>query len=65
MKIQWNLDITITNLYTTKKFSEKRTIFFTLIIEKYMEKNFDIKKPCQSEQILPAPWPFVISRFHC
>ena len=55
MKIQWNLDITITNLCTTKKFSEKRTIFFTLIIEKYMEKNFDIKKPCQSEQILPAP----------
>ena len=30
-----------------------------------MEKNFDIMKPCYSEQILLVPWPFVISRFHC
>ena len=29
-----------------------------------MEKNFDITKPRYSEQILPVPWPFVISRFH-
>ena len=30
-----------------------------------MEKNLDnVTKPCYSERILPAPWPFVISRFH-
>ena len=30
-----------------------------------MKMTFDITKPCYSEQILPVPWPFVISRFHC
>ena len=30
-----------------------------------MEKNLDITKPRYSEQVLPVPWPFVISRFHC
>ena len=30
-----------------------------------MEKNLDITKPCYSEQKVPIPWPFVISRFHC
>ncbi len=30
-----------------------------------MEKNLDITKPRYSEHILPVPWPFVISRFHC
>ena len=30
-----------------------------------MKMNLDITKPCYSEQILPVPWPFVISRFHC
>ena len=34
------------------------------IIVKYMEKNLDITKPRYSEQILPVPWSFVISRFH-
>ena len=35
-------------------------------IVKYMKKNLDITKPRQkSEQILPFPWPFVISRFNC
>ena len=36
----------------------------TLIV-KYMKKNLDITKPRYSQQILPVPWPFVISRFHC
>ena len=31
-----------------------------------MKKNLDITaKPRYREQILPVPWPFVISRFHC
>ena len=30
-----------------------------------MEKYLDITKPRYSEQILPVPWQFVISRFHC
>ena len=47
------------NLYFAKS-SVKRTIFFTLVTVKYMEKNLDITKPRYSKQILP-----VISRFHC
>ena len=35
------------------------------VIVKHMKKNLDIKKLWYSEQILPVPWPFVISRFHC
>ena len=61
LKIQWNLDIT--NLYITKTFVE-RTIFFTPAIVQCMKKNLDKTKPRYSEQILPFPWPFVISRFH-
>ena len=30
-----------------------------------MKKNLDITKPSYSEQILPAPWPFIKLRFHC
>ena len=30
-----------------------------------MEKNLDLMSPRVSEQILPVPWPVVISRFHC
>ena len=30
-----------------------------------MKTNLDITKPRCSQQILPVPWPFVISRFHC
>ena len=30
-----------------------------------MKKNVDITKPLYSEQILPVPWAFVISRFYC
>ena len=30
-----------------------------------MKKDLDITKPRSSEQILPVPWHFVISRFHC
>ena len=43
------------------------TIFFTSVIEKCMEKNFDIMKSHYREDkcILPVPCPFVISRFHC
>ena len=37
--------------------------FFTPVIVKYMKKNLDITKPRYSEQILPVPWHFVISRF--
>ena len=40
-------------------------IFFTPVIVKYMKYNLNIKKPRYSEQILPVPWPVVISRFHC
>ena len=29
------------------------------------EKNLDITKPRYREHILPVPWPFVKSRFHC
>ena len=41
------------------------SIFFTPVVIKYMEKNFDITKPRHSEQIFQVPWPYVISRFHC
>ena len=40
-------------------------IFFTPVMIKYMKKNLDITKPRYSEQIVPVPWPFVTSRFHC
>ena len=40
-------------------------IFFTQVTAKDMKKNLDIMKPCFSKQILPVPWPFIISRFHC
>ena len=30
-----------------------------------MKKNLDITKPRSSKRILPVPWPFVMSRFHC
>ena len=59
--LNWKLDIT--NHYITKS-SVQRTIFFTLVIVKYMENNLDITKP-RNEQILPVPWLFVISRCHC
>ena len=36
-----------------------KTIFFTPIIVKYMERNVDITKPRYSDQFLPVPWPFV------
>ena len=39
-------------------------IFFAPVIVKHMEKNLDITKPLYGAQILPIPWPFVISRFH-
>ena len=45
--------------------SVQRTIFFTPVIAQCMKKDLDITKPRYSEQILPVPWPFVISRFHC
>ena len=37
-------------------------IFFTPVIVKYMEKHLNITKPRYSEQILPVPWHFIISR---
>ena len=40
-------------------------IFFTPVIVKYTKKNLEITKPRYSELILPVPWPFVTSRFHC
>ena len=30
-----------------------------------MEKKIHIMKPRYSEQIVPVPWPFDTSRFHC
>ena len=30
-----------------------------------MEKDLNITKLHYSKQILPVPWPFIISRFHC
>ena len=37
-------------------------IFFAIVIVKLMEKKvLDIRKPHYSEQILPVPWPLVIS----
>ena len=40
-------------------------IFFTPVIVRYMKKSLDMTKPCYSKQILPVPWPFVLSRFRC
>lgn len=40
-------------------------IFFTAVIVIIVEKNLDISRSRCSEQILPVPWIFVISRFHC
>ena len=34
------------------------------IIVKYMEKDLDIMRSGYSRQVLPAPLPFVILRFH-
>jgi len=34
-------------------------------IVKYIEKNLDITKARYIEHILPVPWHFVISMFHC
>ena len=62
--VQWNLDIT--NLCATESsVSKKNTVYFTLVIVKYVKKYLDITKPRYSEHILPVHWPFVISRFHC
>ena len=30
-----------------------------------MNKNLDVTKPQYNKQILPVPWPFIISRFYC
>ena len=30
-----------------------------------MKNDLDITKPRYSEQILPVPWAFVVSRFRC
>ena len=33
---------------------------------KYVKKDLDrVTKPRYSEHVLPVPWPFNISRFHC
>ena len=40
-------------------------IFFTPVILKYMKNDLEIKKHRYSEQILPVPWTFVMSNFHC
>ena len=45
--------------------NEQRTILFTPIIVKYMEKNREKTKPRYSKQFLPVPWPFLFSRFSC
>ena len=34
-------------------------------ILRYMEKYVDIMKPRYTKQILPVPWYFIVSRFHC
>ena len=37
-------------------------IFFAIVIVKLMEqKVVDVRKPHYSEQILPVPWPLIIS----
>ena len=48
--LQWNLDIM--NLYIPNDFL-------------YRCNSKYITKPWCREQILPIPWPFIISRFHC
>ena len=47
------------------RFSIQQTIIFTPVIVDYMEKNLSIMTHRYSEQTLPVPCPFVISRFHC
>ena len=51
-------------LYNEARQYNERFSILRLIV-KYMEKNLDVMKPRYSEHMLPVPWPFVISRFHC
>ena len=43
----------------------KRTIFFAPNNSKIREERLNLTKHRYSEDTLPVPWPFVISRFHC
>ena len=49
------------SLYRVLRYIEVRFIEVLL----YKEKSLDITKPRHSEDILPVPLSFVISRFHC
>ena len=40
-------------------------IFIISVITKYTKQKLNITKPRYSEQILPVPWPFILSRIHC
>ena len=44
-----------------KVLSMTNYFLITPVIVNHMKKNLDIMKPRYSEQILPVPWPFVIS----
>ena len=33
--------------------------------QEYEKEAWYITKPCHSEHVLPVPWPFVWSKFHC
>ena len=37
----------------------------TWLQTKNMKKKLDITKSCHSKHVLPFPWPFVWSKFHC
>ena len=64
MEDQWaNADNVLQNKFKKKIVFTHLQIYPSNI--KIYEKPHDITKPRYSEQILPVPQPFVISRFHC
>ena len=52
-------------LYNEVLFLPNEDLFTPILVVKCIEKNLDITKAHYSQQILPVPWYFVISMFHC
>ena len=55
----------VASLSQKLRFCFSRGSKITPVIVNYMKNNLEMPKPRYSQQILPVPWPFVISRFHC
>ena len=60
--IQCNLDIT--NFYNFEVLGITNDFLYLSNSKVYEKYPLYLTKPRYSEQILPVPWPFVISRFH-